>query len=108
MVDFIAGTAGGVASLLASHPFDTVKTRLQSQHGKSPVTVAGTSSVTVAGAGERAPLLPASITSASGVNQHHYRGLVDAFRVIVKEEKVLGLYKGVTSPLVRSLSSIET
>lgn len=98
LVDFVAGTAGGIASLLASHPFDTVKTRLQAQHAAAPSPVASASAA--ARAGERAPLLPSSASAAAAAADHHYRGAVDAFRVIVREEKVVGLYKGVTSPLL--------
>ncbi|KAK0534775.1 hypothetical protein OC834_001755 [Tilletia horrida] len=68
-VDFIAGTVGGVASLLAGHPFDTIKTRLQSQ------------------------VIPS--TAQNGVSAPVYRNAMDAFRIIF-----VGLYKGVTSPLL--------
>ncbi len=33
VVDFLAGIAGGCAGVLAGHPLDTVKVRLQNQHG---------------------------------------------------------------------------
>ncbi|KZO92873.1 mitochondrial carrier [Calocera viscosa TUFC12733] len=61
----LAGTIGGVAGMVVSYPFDTVRVRLQ-----NPETA------------------------------HRYGGMVHAFRSIVKEEKVTGLFKGMTSPLL--------
>ncbi|KAI6225208.1 Mitochondrial carrier protein [Aphelenchoides fujianensis] len=62
-IDFIAGCVGGAAGVLAGHPLDTIKVRLQTQK-------MGT-----------------------------YRGITHCFTSIVKEEKVRGLYKGMSSPL---------
>ncbi|KAJ6561200.1 carnitine/acyl carnitine carrier [Mycena vulgaris] len=65
-VDFVAGTLGGIAGLVAGFPFDTVKVRLQT------------------------PELA-----------QHYRGsTARAIATIVQEERVLGLYKGISSPLL--------
>ncbi|KZT56821.1 mitochondrial carrier [Calocera cornea HHB12733] len=61
----LAGTIGGVAGMVVSYPFDTVRVRLQNP--------------------ETAP---------------RYGGMVHAFRLIVKEEKIRGLFKGMTSPLL--------
>ncbi|EPQ28942.1 uncharacterized protein PFL1_03742 [Pseudozyma flocculosa PF-1] len=127
LVDFVAGTAAGVASLLAGHPFDTVKTRLQTQphslpHSSTPASSPPPSNLRP----ESRPLLaPQPTTSSSAAaaaasssrSTHHaaiitaplrrpdgtipiYRSATHAFRVIVKEEKLLGLYKGVTSPML--------
>lgn len=79
-VEFFAGTAGGIASVVVGHPFDTVKTRLQAQ---APV-------------GPTQPLLPGVPLLAI-----HYTGTLNAFGRIVREERVVGLYKGVLSPMVR-------
>ncbi|CAD6890717.1 unnamed protein product [Tilletia caries] len=76
LVEFIAGTVGGAASLLAGHPFDTIKTRLQSQS------------------------LATSSASTSNGAPPVYRNAIDAFRIIVKEEKFIGLYKGIAGPLL--------
>ncbi|KAI3623149.1 hypothetical protein CBS14141_003932 [Malassezia furfur] len=77
-VEFFAGTAGGIASVVVGHPFDTVKTRLQAQ---APV-------------GPAQPLLPGVPLLAI-----HYTGTLNAFGRIVREERVVGLYKGVLSPM---------
>ncbi|KAE8215218.1 hypothetical protein CF327_g1484 [Tilletia walkeri] len=76
LVEFIAGTVGGAASLLAGHPFDTIKTRLQSQS-----------------------LATSSVSTINGAPPV-YRNAMDAFRIIVKEEKFVGLYKGIAGPLL--------
>ncbi|CAB3396453.1 unnamed protein product [Caenorhabditis bovis] len=67
--DFLAGMLGGAAGVLAGHPLDTVKVRLQTQH----MTVGG----------------PAP----------QYRGTWHCFSKIVKKEGFKGLYKGLSSPL---------
>ncbi|GAA5980348.1 hypothetical protein JCM11641_001774 [Rhodosporidiobolus odoratus] len=71
-LDFFAGTLAGVASLLVGHPFDTVKVRLQTQN-----------------------------QSRSGKHSHqrYYRNAWHAFARVAREEKLTGLYKGVTSPM---------
>ncbi|PWN45375.1 mitochondrial carrier [Ceraceosorus guamensis] len=86
LVDFIAGTAGGVASLLAGHPFDTVKTRLQTQSSAAQASYA-------------APAFPQE-GAHDGSARRTYRSATHAFRVIVQDEKLFGLYKGVTSPML--------
>lgn len=84
-VDFVAGTVGGIASLLAGHPFDTIKTRLQAQsHSTSVIPTPSSSS----------PLLAQQIPS------FRYTSAWDALRRIVAEERFVGLYKGVTSPML--------
>lgn len=131
LVDFIAGTAGGIASLLAGHPFDTVKTRLQAQPAPSidTASTASTSSKLLsssssssgawlqysatsvshqnaasAPAGHAATLTlshPASSTCRGiRVSLPTYRSATDAFRIIIKEERIWGLYKGVTFPML--------
>lgn len=67
-VNFCAGIAGGCAGVLAGHPLDTIKVRLQSitQVGPNP----------------------------------EYRGGYHCFTRIIADEGVMGLYKGMASPLV--------
>ncbi|KAJ3416844.1 hypothetical protein HDV05_008429 [Chytridiales sp. JEL 0842] len=72
-IDFLAGSLGGVAGVVSGHPFDTIKVRLQSQ-------------------------LPGGHTGGDKGGKR-YRGTLHALKVILKEEKVRGLYKGMTSPL---------
>ena len=81
LVEFFAGTAGGVASVLVGHPFDTVKTRLQAQAAR--------------GHGPSKPLLPGVPLLAT-----HYTGTLNAFGRILREERVVGLFRGVLSPMV--------
>ncbi|CAO1621932.1 unnamed protein product [Parajaminaea phylloscopi] len=95
LVDFLAGTAGGVASLLVGQPFDTIKTRLQAQSAiqfSSSVLSPSLSSST------SSPLLRSIPVSSNG--PRIYQSATDAFRVIVREEKFLGLFKGIASPML--------
>ncbi|SPO27340.1 related to Carrier protein YMC1, mitochondrial precursor [Ustilago trichophora] len=139
LVDFIAGTAGGIASLLAGHPFDTVKTRLQAQssilptapsidastlshHPRAssskllPTVASPTASLSTLHYSAIASRHGSSSTAAAALTfpQHAsgtgtgglrltlpiYRSATDAFRIILKEERIWGLYKGVTSPML--------
>eukprot|EP00695_Tsukubamonas_globosa_P002453 TRINITY_DN3591_c0_g1_i1.p2 TRINITY_DN3591_c0_g1~~TRINITY_DN3591_c0_g1_i1.p2 ORF type:complete len:116 (+),score=27.92 TRINITY_DN3591_c0_g1_i1:90-437(+) len=68
-VEFTAGTVGGVAQVLAGHPFDTIKVRLQTMPAVNP--------------GE----IP------------RYTGMVDCAKKTIAGEGVGGLFKGMTSPL---------
>lgn len=91
LVDFVAGTAGGIASLLVGQPFDIVKTRLQAQSAFSSGRVENSLS---------SPLLTRSLPSSSPATPRLYRSATDAFRIIVRDEKFLGLFKGVTGPMI--------
>lgn len=92
LVDFIAGTVAGIASLVAGHPFDTVKTRLQAQAQETKGTSARPSAPTTS----TTPLL-----LQNGVaDGRRYRSALDALRTIVREESVTGLFKGITSPML--------
>ncbi|KAG7443923.1 mitochondrial carrier [Guyanagaster necrorhizus] len=64
LLDFLAGTIGGIAGLVVGYPFDTVKVRFQNPEmtGK-------------------------------------YRSTMHALTTIIKEERFIGMYKGITSPL---------
>lgn len=135
LVDFIAGTVGGIASLIAGHPFDTIKTRLQAQ-SHAPTTTSSTGilgNVAVAGSSSSAggslnghnDLFSSSsvhsplLQSNRGVGNHgaatttailspsssstiipRYTSAFDALRRIVSEERFIGLYKGITSPIL--------
>eukprot|EP00794_Sanderia_malayensis_P020318 gene20319-22317_t len=68
LADFLAGWIGGCAGVAVSHPFDTVKVRLQSQG--------------VQGSAVR------------------YTGTFHCLFETVKKEKVQGLFKGITPPLI--------
>lgn len=72
--EFLAGTAGGVASVVVGHPFDTIKTRLQAQQHVSEAT----------------PLLRVP----------HYNSALHALATIVREERMIGLFRGVMSPMM--------
>ncbi|TKY86256.1 hypothetical protein EX895_005081 [Sporisorium graminicola] len=138
LVDFVAGTAGGIASLLAGHPFDTVKTRLQAQSStlassidNAPFSTASASSKLLSSSPARlqysstsVPHHPAAAAPATATSSGHaatltrpqcastssgggirialpiYRSATDAFRIIIAEERIWGLYKGVTSPML--------
>lgn len=143
LVDFIAGTAGGIASLLAGHPFDTVKTRLQAQSSILPTAPSiDASTLSHHPQASSSKLLPSVASSTASSSTLHYfaiaprhgssstaaaaltfpqhasgtgtgtgtgglrvtlplyRSATDAFRIILKEERIWGLYKGVTSPML--------
>lgn len=68
--DTLAGGFGGVCVVLAGHPFDTIKVRLQT-------------------------MPPASATG--GVPM--YTGMLDVAAKTLKHEGVTGLYKGMSAPL---------
>ncbi|CAL8115556.1 unnamed protein product [Orchesella dallaii] len=68
--NFLAGGFGGVCLVVVGHPLDTIKVRLQTQ----PAVVAG-----------QPPI---------------YKGTVDCFVKIVKNEGFKGLYKGMAAPVV--------
>ncbi|XP_077371462.1 mitochondrial carnitine/acylcarnitine carrier protein-like isoform X1 [Festucalex cinctus] len=69
--NFVAGGVGGACLLLAGHPLDTIKVRLQTQPKASSL-----SSYVV------------------------YTGTFDCFRKTISKEGILGLYKGMGAPLV--------
>uniref|UniRef100_A0AC35UGP0 Mitochondrial carrier protein n=1 Tax=Rhabditophanes sp. KR3021 TaxID=114890 RepID=A0AC35UGP0_9BILA len=64
LIDFLAGTVGGIAGVITGHPLDTVKVHLQAEsHGSK-------------------------------------FGMIECIRNILKKDGALGLYKGMSSPLV--------
>jgi solute carrier family 25 carnitine/acylcarnitine transporter 20/29 len=89
LVDF-----GGIASLLAGHPFDTIKTRLQAQ------SQAPSSSATSPHQQFRTQSSTLSSPLISTASVARYTSSIDALRRIIAEEKFVGLYKGVTSPML--------
>lgn len=92
LVDFLAGTIGGIASLLAGHPFDTIKTRLQAQ-SQAPSSSNSDNLRHAATPSHSTPLVVQTTVK-------RYTSSLDALRRIVAEERFLGLYKGVTSPML--------
>lgn len=67
--EFLAGGAGGLGQVLAGHPLDTIKVRLQVQG------------------------------AAATANQAHFKGPMDCLVQTVRQEGFLGLYKGMAAPL---------
>ncbi|OMJ13238.1 Mitochondrial oxaloacetate transport protein [Smittium culicis] len=72
MVSILSGSIAGILGAFAGSPFYLVKTRLQS-----------------------------SSSFASVGTQHNYNGIVDAFKSIYGENKVRGLYQGVSAACLR-------
>ncbi|MEQ2314269.1 hypothetical protein AMECASPLE_010386 [Ameca splendens] len=72
-LDFAAGCVGGAAGVLVGHPFDTVKKA--SSPGKVRLQV-------------------------QNVDKPLYRGTFHCFQSIVRQESMLGLYKGIGSPMM--------
>lgn len=109
VVDFVAGTVAGIASLLTGHPFDTVKTRLQAQPVMPGIptssistrsSLAGPSTALLTAAHDTQPHVPSSLIASRHGPPPIYSSATHAFRLIVKEERIAGLYKGVTSPML--------
>ncbi|KAI9208138.1 putative mitochondrial ornithine carrier protein AmcA/Ort1 [Polychytrium aggregatum] len=71
--DLVCGSAAGITGKLVEYPFDTVKVRLQTQ-----------------------PHAP----TAGGIT---FKGPLDCFARTIKAEGFLGLYKGLSAPLVGSM-----
>lgn len=68
--DLIAGTFGGICGIVAGHPFDTIKVRMQTKHSTASLGVFGTIKKTLRVEG---PLgffkgLPAPIATAAPIN----------------------------------------
>eukprot|EP00276_Gloeochaete_wittrockiana_P002777 CAMPEP_0184673118 /NCGR_PEP_ID=MMETSP0308-20130426/86504_1 /TAXON_ID=38269 /ORGANISM="Gloeochaete witrockiana, Strain SAG 46.84" /LENGTH=550 /DNA_ID=CAMNT_0027120573 /DNA_START=366 /DNA_END=2019 /DNA_ORIENTATION=+ len=70
----IAGAISGSAGAISCNPFEIIKTRMQSK---------------------------ASARIATG-HQHGYSGVIDGFRALLRDEGVRGLYKGVSTSVLRS------
>eukprot|EP00112_Aurelia_sp_Birch-Aquarium-sp1_P016853 Seg3850.2 transcript_id=Seg3850.2/GoldUCD/mRNA.D3Y31 product="Mitochondrial carnitine/acylcarnitine carrier protein" protein_id=Seg3850.2/GoldUCD/D3Y31 len=68
--NFVSGGCGGISLVLAGHPLDTIKVRLQTQATPKPGEVA------------------------------QFNGLIDCAKKTIKHEGVRGLYKGMGTPLL--------
>ncbi|OWZ23399.1 Mitochondrial Carrier (MC) protein [Phytophthora megakarya] len=81
---FVCGSVAGAIAQTVAYPFDTVKKRLQSQQVHLNASVVG-------------PL------SAEGGNPStlYYRGMVDCFRKVIRDEGPLALYRGTGPNLAR-------
>ncbi|XP_077989643.1 mitochondrial basic amino acids transporter-like [Glandiceps talaboti] len=127
LLDFVGGCFGGVAGVVVGHPFDTVKpvgigpligrsvigfalggnkaccgtehcaasVRLQTQ----PVTSSSTVSNPAIEYAAVVKKFPIHTINTEVVAPHLYRGTWNCFSSVVKEEGVMGLYKGLLSPL---------
>ncbi|CAI5742803.1 unnamed protein product [Hyaloperonospora brassicae] len=73
---FVCGSVSGAIAQTVAYPFDTVKKRLQSQQ----VHVAG---------------------EAGSASTLYYRGMVDCFRKVIRDEGPLALYRGTGPNLAR-------
>ena len=82
---FVAGCIGGFAGKLLDYPFDTIKVLLQTQH----VTAAKQQAASGAASVKPPPVM--------------YRGAWHCFSHTLKEKGFLGLYKGLSAPLLGSM-----
>lgn len=73
LYDIMSGTFGGLAQVIAGHPLDTVKVRLQTQ----PTSLVG--------------------------EKPQFNGMMDCFKKTWKSEGMGGLYKGASSPLAGAM-----
>ncbi|CAI5720298.1 unnamed protein product [Peronospora destructor] len=81
---FVCGSIAGAIAQTVAYPFDTVKKRLQSQQKHVNVSKTGS--------------LSAEVGSASTL---YYRGMVDCFRKVIRDEGPLALYRGTSANLAR-------
>ncbi|KAJ7460694.1 carnitine/acyl carnitine carrier [Mycena latifolia] len=89
-VEFVAGTLGGIAGLVAGFPFDTGACRRAASYCAKHGAVDGRATAEIVKVRLQTPELAG-----------HYRGsTARAIATIVREERVVGLYKGITSPLL--------
>ncbi|XP_070577647.1 mitochondrial basic amino acids transporter-like [Ptychodera flava] len=102
LLDFVGGCFGGIAGVVVGHPFDTVKVRLQTQAlsgcGKLNPAARPTvnPAINYATVGKKFPI---GSVNPEVVPPHLYKGTWNCLSSIVREEGVLGLYKGLASPL---------
>ncbi|TMW58337.1 hypothetical protein Poli38472_011925 [Pythium oligandrum] len=83
---FVCGSIAGAIAQTAAYPFDTVKKRLQTQHVVAAARASGRDGVLALG---------------SGSEPMYYRGMVDCFQKVIREEGVHALYRGTLPNLVR-------
>ncbi|CAH0479079.1 unnamed protein product [Peronospora belbahrii] len=81
---FVCGSIAGAIAQTVAYPFDTVKKRLQLQQVHLNVSKTGP--------------LSAEGGSASTL---YYRGMVDCFRKVIRDEGPLALYRGTSANLAR-------
>ncbi|KAH7484989.1 hypothetical protein KRP22_006166 [Phytophthora ramorum] len=81
---FVCGSVAGAIAQTVAYPFDTVKKRLQSQQVHLNASIVGP--------------LPAEGGSPSTL---YYRGMVDCFRKVIRDEGPLALYRGTGPNLAR-------
>ncbi|XP_071463643.1 mitochondrial basic amino acids transporter isoform X1 [Marmota flaviventris] len=129
-LDFLAGCAGGVAGVLVGHPFDTVKILKDSpdvseadprkgqccftsvllrarsasvegfRRSRGALETQNTEGKDTRLAGPRRAAVPGVRLQVQSVEKPQYRGTLHCFQTIIKQESVLGLYKGLGSPLM--------
>ncbi|XP_029806755.1 mitochondrial basic amino acids transporter [Suricata suricatta] len=110
-LDFLAGCAGGVAGVLVGHPFDTVKaptpattiffvdlllTKVRPGPAPHPATPSYSAPPGVPSPTRRGQVR----LQVQSTEKPQYRGTLHCFQSIIKQESVLGLYKGLGSPLM--------
>ncbi|XP_070449331.1 mitochondrial basic amino acids transporter isoform X3 [Equus przewalskii] len=116
-LDFLAGCAGGVAGVLVGHPFDTVKVlaELGSRGGRGAGVSRRRMHPSVSCLSEqRLPAVKVLVCrdgtflyktisvrlQVQSMEKPQYRGTLHCFQSIIRQESVLGLYKGLGSPLM--------
>ncbi|KAG7396941.1 Hydrogenosomal carrier protein [Phytophthora boehmeriae] len=81
---FVCGSVAGAIAQTVAYPFDTVKKRLQSQQVHLNVSSVG------------------PLTAEGGSpNTLYYRGMIDCFRKVIRDEGPMALYRGTGPNLAR-------
>lgn len=80
---FVCGSIAGAIAQTVAYPFDTVKKRLQNQSAAPRVRARGYA------------------TKAVAPNATYYRGMVDCFQKVIRDEGFVALYRGTVPNLAR-------
>lgn len=93
----IAGTAGGLISTVALYPLELIKTRFQVLEGKGRGAMFGERI--------RSILSMRSFSPSPAVIQQEQYTLISALRIVLKNEGIVGLYRGLLPSLIASSGS---
>ncbi|KAJ0403436.1 hypothetical protein ATCC90586_001725 [Pythium insidiosum] len=96
---FVCGSIAGAIAQTVAYPFDTVKKRLQTQTVGAFTMVE--SHAMVAPSARHSIRAGSSALSVGAPSGEYYRGMVDCFRKIIRDEGLLALYRGTIPNLVR-------
>ncbi len=107
MKDLLFGSIAGMCAKFFEHPFDLVKVRLQTQAAPTPIPAAAAAELAGAGSGGGGGAA-ASSTASPGSGPVRYTGAFDCFAKTIRNEGFLGLYRGLSMPIVGAIAENAT